>query len=57
MNHSLKQRVYLYQVVFFIIFYVDVPFINGNFIAKGAFMNMREDDIECDESKLVFGII
>ena len=36
---------------------LDVPFTNGEFNTKGAFMNMNVDDIECDESILVFCII
>ena len=32
---------------------LDVPFTNGEFNTKGAFMNMNVDDIECDESIVV----
>ena len=32
--------------------YVDVPFTNGEFNAKGALMNVNVDDIKCDESIL-----
>ena len=37
--------------------FLDVPFINGEFNTKGAFMNMNVDDIECDESMIVSKMI
>ena len=36
---------------------IDVPFTNGVFSVEGAFMNVNVDDIECDESILVFNIL
>ena len=53
MNHSIKQRVYLYQVEYSYSFYVDIPFTNGEFNSM-LFRDMNVDDIECDESILVF---
>ena len=41
------------MIIKFSINYLDVPFANGEFNTKGAFMNMNLDDIECDES--IFG--
>ena len=53
---SLKQQVYHYQVEYLYVFYVDVPFINGEYNTINAFMNVNVDDIECDESISVFNI-
>ena len=56
MDHFMKQQVYLYQVEYSIVIYVDVPFINGEFNSM-LFRELNVDDIECDESILVFSII
>ena len=41
------------MIIKFSINQLDVPFTNGEFNTKGAFMNMNVDDIECDESIVV----
>ena len=41
------------MIIKFSINKLDVPFSNGEFNTKGAFMNMNVDDIECDESIVV----
>ena len=41
------------MIIKFSINKLDVPFTNGEFHTKGAFMNMNADDIECDESIVV----
>ena len=33
--------------------HLDIPFKNGEFNTKRAFMNVNTDDIECDESIVV----
>ena len=38
------------MIIKFSINQLDIPFTNGEFNTKGAFMNMNVDDIECDES-------
>ena len=38
------------MIIKFSINQLDVPFINGEFNTKGAFMNVNVNDIECDES-------
>ena len=51
----MKQQVYLYQVEYPILIYVDVPFTNGEFKSM-LFRDKNVDDIECDESIVVFNI-
>ena len=41
------------MIIKFSINKLDVPFTNGEFNTKGAFMKMNVDDIECDESIVV----
>ena len=41
------------MIIKFSINQLDVPFTNGEFNTKRAFMNMNVDDIECDESIVV----
>ena len=41
------------MIIKFSINQLDIPFTNGEFNTKGAFMNMNVDDIECDESIVV----
>ena len=41
------------MIIKFSINKLDIPFTNGEFNTKGAFMNMNADDIECDESIVV----
>ena len=41
------------MIIKFSINRIDVPFTNGEFNTKGAFMNMNVDDIKCDESIVV----
>ena len=41
------------MIIKFSINQLDVPFTNGEFDTKGAFMNMNVDDIECDESIVI----
>ena len=41
------------MIIKFSINQLDVPFTNGEFNTKGAFMDMNVDDIECDESIVV----
>ena len=55
MDHFMKQQVYLYQVEYSIVIYVDVPFINGE-LHSMLFRELNVDDIECDEGILVFNI-
>ena len=41
------------MIIKFSINQLDIPFTNGEFNTKGAFMNMNVDNIECDESIVV----
>ena len=41
------------MIIKFSINQLDVPFINGEFNTKGAFMNINVDYIKCDESIVV----
>ena len=41
------------MIIKFSINRIDVPFTNGEFNTKGAFINMNVNDIECDESIVV----
>ena len=41
------------MIIKFSINQLDVPFTDGEFNTKGAFMNMNVDGIECDESIVV----
>ena len=41
------------MIIKFSINKLDVPFTNGEFNTKRAFVNMNVDDIECDESIVV----
>ena len=49
----MKQEVYFYQVILLILIYIDVPFTNGEFNSM-LFRDKNVDDIECDESIIIF---
>ena len=53
LNHLIKQVIYQYQVELSIYIQLDIPFVDGEFNTKGAFVNMNVDDIECDEGIFV----
>ena len=40
-------------IIIFSINQLDVPFTNGEFNTKGAFINMNVDDMDCDDSIVV----
>ena len=53
MNHSVKQRVYLYQVLYISHKSIDVPFNNGQFQKGGySFKSLTDSSIHCDTGNI-----